>query len=487
MRGKSFSTAIIALAMLAGGCWGDIKDIFPDGTWNPDGGDDDSGVATDPEAMIPGGGTAGEAISGWAHVYVTDEESGEPLEGAGVRAVTFDNSESLGQTGKDGLVSLDLDGAEGPIDLEIVAAGHVPQSVVRLRVSTITVPLLKSGPPTAVETVTISGAVTGLELLAEPDPDQERIAVVYYGFAMDRLLDFSEPGFDPGLSLGAEVRPDTGDETYEITVPASKGRLYVLAGLERNFGTPDTSDDIISWSHIGVVGTLDPEPGVLTDVDAPIEMATLVTAQVKIPMIPSSCNAKDAHLGLDFGAEGTIWLGRMSMVDVFYFRAPNYYGDYAEGEVVLVMEAGQSIEEGDEDPVADMPQSFKFERSLETYEGYETEAYEPEEMLSSSPTGLDFDGEKFTCFPVAESSFNQLKISSLDDGEVLWRVLVFGDVPLEGVAVPSVPTDWGFDGLPSEGVKATVWTLGGDIDTDECRFEELMGAVEDMAINEAVF
>ena len=131
--------------------------------------------------------------------------------------------------------------------------------------------------------------------------------------------------------------------------------------------------------------------------------------------------------------------------------------------------------------------SDHFEFDLETYAGYDIDAYEPDGMLPSSSTGLVFDGEKFTCYPVAGSSFNQLVVSSLEGGEELWRVLMFGDFPDDGVSVPSVPAEWGFDGIPQEGIRADMWALEGAGDTSDCSFDEFMAGLEGMAVNATIF
>lgn len=483
---RNSSAAFIPAALLIAGCWGEVVDIYPDGGWyTTDTGD----PPADPE-MVDGGGTACGPVDGLIHVYVMDEVSREPISGARIKATFSDGSQVTGETGEDGLATLESAQDQGPVDVEILADGHVAQSVIGLDSTCLTMPVRPVGGVPSPGTVTISGAVAGFDLLAEPNSGEERIAFVGYGVGREHMMGFWEPGFDAGLDRGFEVIPSSGDDTYELTVPAVKGQLYVLAGILKTFGTPDTSDDLVSWSHVGLVGGLDPEPGEdIVDVEVTIEMATLINMLVNYPSgsVPDSYHRTDAFLGLEFGDQGTMWFGYLGMMGMFNFQVPNYYGEYAEGDVTLVAQAGQVIDGEVDDPVANMPQAFKFEFDLETYEGYGTEAYLPDGALAGAPMGLDFDGERFSCFPPTGYSFNQLVMSSEADGTELWRVLTFGDLPSGGVEVPSFPEEWGWDGVPSEGIRATTWAFIVDGDVAHYSFDSYLDGVTDLCVNEAIF
>jgi len=488
MRTRVTTLAMLGVALAAHGCWGDIVGLYPDS--GPDG-IDTGDPPVEPE-LIEGGGTGGGAIAGRVNLFVLDEATRAPIAGARIQLRRGD-LKIHGLTDADGLAVLEEDGLTGPVEIHMLADGHVAESLHGLGASNATLLLRPLAGVPAPPTATISGSVSGFDLIPEPDPDEYKIAVVFWSSPFDRLLAMRDPGFDPRTPPGVEVVAGSGDDTYEVTVPAGAGRLYALGGLVRTWNTPDDGDDTIEWTHLGLVDGIDVEAGeALIDVDLTFDTALLLTAMIKFA--PGSVNgyygSTAAYLGLDLGPAGAIWFAHAGVSDVFSFPVPNYYGEFADGEIIVGAIARQVVDEEEAGgTVAHMPIAYKIDYGMENWEDWGISGYNIDGSMAQAALGLDWDGEVFSCFPPTGFTLNQVVLIEEETGAELWRLTGLGDFPVGGVAIPDLPADWGWDGVPAVGVRARIWAtrMMGDVDVDDMAFDDFPRRVVDVSVNEALF
>ena len=139
------------------------------------------------------------------------------------------------------------------------------------------------------------------------------------------------------------------------------------------------------------------------------------------------------------------------------------------------------VEEEDlEDPVLTMPQGRRFRRDLDELSAYTDEEPYMVAVLPSPPAALAWDGGRFSCWPQNGTHLGAVIIEDYADRAPYWRSTVFG--PLQPfLDPPSFPSDWGWSGVPADGLLLRAWTAKLSIDPNELRYVDFAGAVNDTA------
>ncbi len=485
MRSSIHAIMFLLCALAAAACWGEVKDIYP-----TDGGGTDTDTDTDEEPvepeMFPEGGTGGGPIAGRVNVYVLGEVGGFVLPGA---KVMVESSEGIitGETDDSGLAQIDQEGLEGPVDIHVLCDDFVLESLIGVDASNVTMvlrPLSFASP----ETVTISGTLLDIDLLPPPEADKHRIVLVRFGIPKEEMLSTRDGRFDP-VGPGEDwVLTDTEDHEFELEALRKPGILYVVGGLVWTYNTPDLNDDTIEWFRMGMVKGLDTGGGdSLDNVDLSLDTGLIDNILVDFSQnaVPNAYTTKNAYLGLDFAAEGTVWFEYASTGGSFLFAVPLYDGDIGEADILLVGSGGQPVEPGDEDiPGIDMPMAYRFDRGLDNFNGFSEMAL-PMLAIPSPALGIDWDGNALDSLPPPAISMG-LIVWDDPSGSEFWRLTSAGALPMN-IPLPDLPSDWDWSGVPATGVNISISVSTFDADMNDMIFSDYPGIVDSLAVNEELF
>lgn len=460
-------------AMILNACWGETIP-FPAGDLDTSSDSKKTEVPVVEPLLIEGGGTGNGKINGYVNLHLIDEVSGTPIRDAKVMLNAKGVDSLTGETNANGLLVLRDEHIKGPVDLHIITKNHVPESVLSLNAINTTIPLRPKENPPESETANISGKVSNFGLITPPKTGEQRVGLIYYDLAMDEMVTMRNPNF-AAHQYFTKILPDSEGDTFSLTVPASRGVLYAIAGKTGNLGTADPSDDTHNWILLGTDLTLEPQPGEhIKDVEISLNQ-NLSKMFLLRETCPEAFDVVEGYLGLDMGEPGTIWLEAQSLGFNTGYAVPNLdlgLGSPLEaGKVTLVSQSKQELDAGVEpDDLNTMPQAFRFDIELESLGDYEKMPFQTGTKLSP-PFSSYWDGKQFTCLSIpAPQLMGRLTFENPDNETVYWRVTAFGGIPGE-IKLPDFPSNWQWSSVPATDVLIKMWIARFQISPNNMKFD----------------
>ncbi len=473
---KRWAPAFLPVAVtFCVGCWGEVEEIYPDASVIDT---EDTGTQTDQPQPIEGGGAGGGAIDGSLTVFAVDEESGDPIAGAGLLLANGEGWTATAETDDNGRADLEQQDLEGPLDLHVLADGYVLESVVGIDAAWVTLPLRPEQGLSEHAQAMIAGELRGVDQLPEVAGTEHRTFVVGWGPPLESLLSVREP-LRTGPEESSPINIDQYGASFGLQVKPEPGALYAIAGTAQTWGNDDPDDDVYDWRLAGVVTGLDPSPATtLNGVEIELDIFLGTETHVDLGSPPSAYATADVQLLADLGGEGTLWLKGRPTSNHDLFPAPALEGPLEGGLPLAIGRCDQqlTVEDGGWSPES-MPAGRMYARDLESFIGWsETDPYVlwP---LPPPPAQLWWDGQKLGCLPHSGTDVGGFSIS---DGETLelWRVTVIGELPDE-LPFPDLPEQWSFDGIPQSGVTVRAWTAKMSADPNDWSYSEFAASISE--------
>lgn len=254
-----------------------------------------------PPRLIPGGGIGDGAIDGVVNLYVIDDATREPIEGATVRVGELD-----GTTDATGLFV--ADGVVGPQTVIVKAPGMRSEMWIGANGANMTVALQTQTEPTPTK-ANVSGSITGFDTITVP-AGHNKTAVISYSHD-DKLGDAANNIETLGNGNICSTAMPTGGCTFTVTTRT--GSVALLAAIYDHDlkNTPlDGSDDtftLIGWAAktgLVVQNGVD-QTGVALSL---VAVADLGNVTVAFGSPPSGMPNVAAIVGIELGAAGTLQL-----------------------------------------------------------------------------------------------------------------------------------------------------------------------------------
>jgi hypothetical protein len=360
--------------------------------------------------LISGGGIADPGIDGEVNVYVIDEVSGDPIQGAEVHAGDIE-----GETDADGLFVAKGDSLSGPTSVTASADDYVTSTWVGANGANVTIPLgLQDEGNITVPQATLEGSITGWESFTPPN-GTVKVALV----GVSASQDDNDPGNDIVQPPG-DMNLCAGDVPCAWSLVSRTGDVTVFAFLGGFDATTETIE-ITGFAYLDAVTVADGEDQ--TGIDLTIaDTGDLLTTDISLPSPPTGTDTIDAIVEVDLGAGGRLLLPQTGDLQL---PVPGT-GVFAEASYnVLAVAQTTNGEDG--------PQSIRFDRAVDV------ESHSVGTFLAI-PTNFETDGAVFSFEPVEGTAVTIFDVSEAD-GTQWWNVAVFDDsteVELhEHVAFPS--------------------------------------------------
>lgn len=254
-----------------------------------------------PPRLIAGGGIGDGAIDGVVNLYVIDDATRDPIEGATVRV-----GEQGGTTDATGLFV--ADGVVGPQTVIAKAPGMRSEMWIGANGANMTVALQAQTEPTPTK-ANLSGSITGFDGITVP-AGHNKTAIVSYSHD-DKLGDAANNIETFGNQHICSTNAPTGGCTFTVT--ARTGSVALLAAIydHDTKNTPlDGSDDtfaLIGWAAktgLNVQNGVD-QTGVALSL---VDVADLGNVTVAFGSPPSGMPNVAAIVGIELGAAGTLQL-----------------------------------------------------------------------------------------------------------------------------------------------------------------------------------
>jgi hypothetical protein len=254
-----------------------------------------------PPRVIPGGGIGDGAIDGVVNLYVLDDATRAPIEGATVRVGDID-----GTTDANGLFI--AEGPVGPQTVLVKASAMRSEMWLGANGANMTLSLKTQTDPTPTK-ANISGSIAGFDTIAVPT-GHNKTAIVSYS-QDDKLGDAANNLQTPANGNICSTAQPTGTCTFTVT--ARTGSVALIAAIydHDTKGTPvDGTDDtftLIGWATktgLNVQNGVD-QTGVTLSL---VDVGDLENVTVDFGTPPSGMPNVAAIVGIELGAAGTLQL-----------------------------------------------------------------------------------------------------------------------------------------------------------------------------------
>lgn len=212
-------------------------------------------------APIPGGGTAGGPINGAFTLFLIDSAD-RPVEGALIR-VEARGATLEGTTNAQGRADFEAPSVQGLVAVHAFKSGYAYSSALGIGSRSLTLELEDTAPTAMIGTVT--GTVSGWELLPALTQDKARVAVVNaLGDDLASVVQDPRPGSvtandpngtDPNVCL-VGLPPYPRQRDYGLKVDVRAQALLVLGG---SFSLAE--DPPVTLTHVGIRSAVDAQAG----------------------------------------------------------------------------------------------------------------------------------------------------------------------------------------------------------------------------------
>ena len=347
-------------------------------------------------AIISGGGIADPGIDGEVNVYVIDEATGDPIQGAEVHAGDIE-----GETDADGLFVAKGDSLSGPTSITAAAGDYVTSTWVGANGANVTIPLdLQDEGNQSVPQATLEGSITGWESF-QPPSGTVKVALV----GVSASQDDNDPGNDIVQPPG-DMNICVGDVPCAWSVVSRAGDVTVFAFLG-GFNAATETIEVTDFAFLEDVSVTDGDDQ--TGLDLTIAAtADLVTTDISLPSPPTGTDTIDAIVEVDLGAGGRLLLPQTGDLQL-PVPGTGVFGDATYN--VLAVAQTSNGEDG--------PQSIRFDRGVDI-ENASVGTFLP------VPVNFETDGTLFSFERVEGTQVAIFDVAEAD-GTRWWSVAVFDD------------------------------------------------------------
>lgn len=472
---NEFLIAVAAIALsvapLTGGCSDDgPPDLETDG--GADGGDGDHD-----QHIVEGGGFTGGPIDGLLVMWFFDEPSGDPIADFHVMVGNDPATALIGSTDAEGRVVFEDDSLQGPVDVHSYREGYSAGSIIGLDATYATIEREPSGyEPPEPQTVTFSGSISGFDVVPAPTgTDQVKVAFVNYGLPIEDLLsgDYEEIEQEEVDEMPVNmVVPALGDTDFELVAHRRTGTLFVAAGIL------DTSVLELQLSHAAMVEGIDPGSDQTEGLELELSVELSEILEIAVDPLSDSYTQVATHVAFDLGENGSVGFGNIGGAagDPIQIALPSG-PPFDEVGNLLVVHAGQ-----DEETAVSEPDEYPVGSRL--FWDADLSSWMPSHTVSDliqPPTGLSWDGSALEADVPSDASFFSLEAQDAE-GVTSWGALVMAS-PATPVALPDLPQEWGWSGLPSGEIRFEVSAVRIEGDVNEIAFDDISKRVESNADN----
>ncbi len=358
--------------------------------------------------VIPGGGIGDPGIDGEVNVYVIDDDTDEPIEGAEVHV-----GDASGETDADGLFV--MGGVSGPQTITVIADDYTAATWFGADGANVTVPLSLADPGEPdVPSATLTGTIDGWATMEPPTGD---FLVAFVGYSATNLdedpaNEIEQPQGDGNLCFKAG-----GADTpcsWSLLTRTGEQVVYALIG----HATPDAGggDPTIVFTDFAFLSGVDvddgdDQSGLTLEI---VDRDDLETPDVTLPSAPSGTDTVNALARLDLGAEG-----RLQLPLTGGFIAPVPKASLFDGASYELIGVANNDTVADPDADADAA-SYRINRGLDTLDGATLGTLLP------LPGELSTDGTDFTFEAVEGASIQIVGVADADDVGV-WSAVILDD------------------------------------------------------------
>lgn len=254
-----------------------------------------------PPRVIPGGGIGDGAIDGVVNLYVMDDATRAPIEGATVRVGDID-----GTTDANGLFI--AEGPVGPQTVLVKASGMRSEMWLGANGANMTLSLKTQTDPAPTK-ANISGSIAGFDTITVPN-GHNKTAIISYS-QDDKLGDAANNLETPANGNICTTAQPTGTCTFTVTTRTGSVALIAAIYDHDTKGTPiDGTDDtftLIGWATktgLNVQNGVD-QTGVTLSL---VDVGDLENVTVDFGNPPSGMPNVAAIVGIELGAAGTLHL-----------------------------------------------------------------------------------------------------------------------------------------------------------------------------------
>lgn len=387
------------------------------------------GSAPSAPHVVPGGGIGGGAIAGSLHVYVTDDDTRQPLASATVRlGGSADPAPCTGTTDSTGVAVFEAASCpslHGKQTVTVSREGYTPTTWIGANGASLTMTIRALARP-AVPQATVSGTIDGWATLPAPAQGHGTLAII--GYSQTRQLGDPANELTQGtrdVMIGAATIPIQAntcvrnalvdDCAWRLTTRTGAQALYAVILDQDTNGTPlDSSDDtltLIGWAlATGLDFAADQSAsGQTLSLLADADMQTL-TASFTSP--PPGLDALAAFPLLDIGEAGRIPI-TFPALDLTHTstRVPRDTGALAGSTYDLLAQARDATDKPD-------PSTLAWSHGVDPSATVSMSAW------LAPPSGISASAGTFGFSPVPGATLHGAEIQTTA-GERLWSITIF--------------------------------------------------------------
>ncbi len=348
--------------------------------------------------LISGGGVTDPGIDGEANVYVIDEPTGDPIEGATVYVGTV-----TGDTDTSGLFV--AAGVSGPQQITVIADGYVSTTWVGVDGANVTIPMDPEDESTIdIPQATLTGTITGFTDLPVTSGTAK---VAFVGFSAnnddnDPANDLQQPNANPPPN--ACINTGIGTPTCDWSLITRTGPQTVFAFI----GDFNLQSQAIAVDGFAYATGIDVTDGVDQDgLDLTIaDDNELVTADLTLPDPPSGTTDVQSLVRVNLGDEGRLQLPQTEELTI-----PVPVLSLFDGSDYDVLAIASDPDDPD-------PQSIVFDREVPTVDGYTVSEF------PALPNGIAVEDKVFTANVDADATVQIFNIENTA-GETQWGIAFF--------------------------------------------------------------
>jgi hypothetical protein len=355
-----------------------------------------SGGDVDP-AIVEGGGVRNPGIDGKLHVFVIDEDSDAPIEGATVHV-----GETSAETDASGLAT--FTDVSGPQTITAVASAHVSATWVGVDGANVTIPLGSNTTATDFPQGTVTGTIDGWADMSPP-----------FGTALVALTSYSWNGDDddPANQITQPTGDPGPDTCVKITDEACNWSVHTRTGTMTMFAFIGNIDQQMNLELTGFAYA----QGVSVDDNETVSGITLevagdndiVTPDLTLPSAPAGTDRVDTLIRMNLGDDDRIVLPQTAEISVPVPAASLFPGSDYDVIAIAQTDAGDTG-----------PQSIRIERGVASVVGASVGSF------LAVPGGVETDATDFNFTPIPDAAAHTFEIAEAD-GDVAWAVGVFDD------------------------------------------------------------
>jgi hypothetical protein len=380
--------------------------------------------------LISGGGVGDGKIDGTLNVYVTDEDTRAPIQGASVRVgASADPAPCEALTDSTGLALFsgsNCPSLKGPVTLTASASGYAPSTWVGVNGVNLTMQVRGTPRPTP-DTAMVTGTIAGWDTMPAPATNHQTLALVATSQSPDlgdyandipqgtRTIDVLGGLTTTDIPANVCVRSALADDcNWQLRTRTGPQAHFALIVDQDTKGTTDQSDDtntVIGWA-IKTGLTFAADASATDETLTVIADADLQSFTASFPSLPAGMAYLASYPMLNLGTDGRIPI-ISPVLDLTHTtsRVPKPTGALAGATYDLLAQAQKSKTEG-------APATLSLSHHVNAAATVAVPTWLP------APTALSTAGGTFSFAAVAGASLHSAELQD-STGARAWAITIF--------------------------------------------------------------